>query len=43
MENMVRTGVGWIINEAATGIDEWTFDRLKQELDSADDGDPDAN
>ena len=43
MENMVRTGVGWIIIEAATGIDEWTFDRLKQELDSADDGDPDAN
>ena len=41
IEQLVRTGVAWTTIEAATGIDERTFDRLKQQLDAADDRDPD--
>ena len=46
IEKLVRTGVAWTTIEAveaAIGIDERTFDRLKQQLDAADDRDPDAN
>ena len=43
IEKLVRTGVAWTTIEAATGIDERTFDRLKQQLDAADDSDPAAN
>ena len=44
IEKLVRTGVEWSTIEAATGIDEQAFDRLKQRLDAADDGDdPHAN
>ena len=42
IEKLVRTGVAWTTIEAATGIDERTFDRLKHQLDAASDGDPDA-
>ena len=42
IEQLVRTGVAWTTIEAATGIDERTFDRLKHQLDAADDGDLDA-
>ena len=34
IEQLVRTGVAWTTIEAATGIDERTFDRLKQQLDA---------
>ena len=33
---LVRRDVPWSIIEAATGIDEATFDRLKHQLDAAD-------
>ena len=39
IEKLVRNGVAWTTIEAATGIDERTFDRLKHRLDAADDGD----
>ncbi len=42
IEKLVRTGVAWTTIEAATGIDERTFDRRKHQLDAADDGNPDA-
>ncbi len=38
-----RYGVTWSTIEAATGIDEETFDRLKHQFDSADDGEPHRN
>ncbi len=43
IEKLVRTGVTWCTIEAATGIDEATFDRLKHQFDSADDGEPHRN
>ncbi len=43
IEKLVRTGVTWSTIEAATGIDEATFDRLKHQFDSADDGEPHRN
>ena len=42
IEKLVRAGVAWTTIEAATGIDERTFDRLKHQLDAAADGDSDA-
>ena len=39
IEKLVQAGVAWTTIEAATGIDERTFDRLKHQLDAADDGD----
>ena len=38
IEKLVSTGVAWSTIEAATGIDEQAFDRLKHRFDSADDG-----
>ena len=43
IEKLVRTGVAWSTIEAATGIDEETFDRLKHQFDSAEDGEPHRN
>ena len=44
IEQLVRTGVAWSTIEAATGIDEQTFDRLKHQFDgSADDGESRRN
>ena len=34
IEKLVRTGVAWTTIEAATGIDERTFDRLKHQLEA---------
>ena len=36
IEGFVARDVPWPIIEAATGIDEATFDRLKHQLDAAD-------
>ena len=38
IEGFVARDVPWPIIEAATGIDEATFDRLKHQLDAADGG-----
>ena len=43
IEQLVRTGVAWSTIEAATGIDEEAFDRLKHRFDSADDGESQRN
>ena len=43
IEQLVRTGVAWPTIEAATGIDEEAFDRLKQRFDSATDGESRRN
>ena len=36
IDGLVRRDVPWSVIEAATGIDEATFDRLKHQLDAAD-------
>ena len=36
IEGFVERSVPWSIIEAATGIDEATYDRLKHQLDAAD-------
>ena len=38
IDGLVRRDVPWSVIEAATGIDEATFDRLKHQLDAADGG-----
>ena len=38
IDGLVRRDVPWSVIEAATGIDETTFDRLKHQLDAADGG-----
>ena len=43
IEQLVRTGVAWSTIEAATGIDEEAFDRLKHRFDSADNGESHRN
>ena len=43
IEKLVRAGVAWSTIEAATGIDEDTFDRLRDQLEAADDGEPPRN
>ena len=43
IQQLVRSGVAWSTIEAATGIDEETFDRLKHRFDSAGDGESHRN
>ena len=43
IEKLVSTGVAWSTIEAATGIDQEAFDRLKHRFDSADDGESHRN
>ena len=38
IEQLLRTGVAWPTIEAATGIDQEAFDRLKHRFESVDDG-----
>ena len=38
IDGLVGRAVPWSIIEAATGIDQATFDRLKHQLDAADGG-----
>ena len=40
IEKLVSTGVAWSIIEAATGIDQEAFGRLKHRFESADDASP---
>ncbi len=40
---LVGRDVPWSVIEAATGIDEAAFDRLKRQLDTADGGDTHSN
>ena len=43
IEKLVHAGVAWSTIEAATGIDEDTFDRLRDQLEAADDGESRRN
>ena len=43
IEKLVRTRVAWSTIKAATGINEDTFDRLRHQIDAADDGESHRN